>query len=120
MRTPIRAQALDQGRISRRVGLELAPVSELALDLLSGDGDLAHLSALDLVDEVGEGQRWLRSAGRALEQIEEGEQQQHDDEPQRCVTAEIQILTPFLGATAACGRHRLKAIHHDIRICPAY
>ena len=74
----------------------------------------------DLVDEVGERQRLLGSmGGRALEQIEQGKQQQHDHEPQRGIAAEIQIPKPFLGATASCGASRLNPLRCDASIGPA-
>ena len=87
-------QALDQRGVLRRIGLEGAPVGELAGDGAPLDHHVAHAPAIHLVDEVGIGDLGGRGAGRPrLEQVEQHHEQQGDDHPQCQVAAEIAHLS---------------------------
>ena len=69
----------------------------MAADLLALDGDVSHIAALDLGDEVGEGEIILgaRIAG-ALEHVEQHDQQETDDHPQRDIPPVIiHVLNPM-------------------------
>src|SRR5882672_2147147 len=57
-------QAADQVGIVRRIGREGAAVGEVAVDVVSLDGDVGDLAAIDVADEIGEWQTGLRTAGR--------------------------------------------------------
>jgi hypothetical protein len=86
----------DDVRLLRHVSLERPTVVELAGNLLSLDGHLAHLALFHVAQEVGKGELLVRPAhGGALKQIEQREEKQNDDDPQRCVPAEIHG-SPFL------------------------
>src|ERR1700691_4168750 len=87
-------QTANQTRIVRDIGREGAAVAELAVDgaalAAALDGDFADLALADVGDEFGIGQAVLRGArGRALEQVEQSDQQQADDDPEGEVLAEI-------------------------------
>ncbi len=88
-------QTLDQLSIVRRKGRDVAPVTEDTGDRLTLQGHLAHLSSIDLLDEVGVGERLLGAARRrSLEQIEQGEHEKRDDDPEGQVTADVHVTFP--------------------------
>ena len=64
-------------------------------DVAALDGDPAHLAGRHLVQEVGISNFRLRAAAhRALEEIEQSEEQQHDDDPQCRIPTEIHDQFP--------------------------
>ncbi len=84
------AQAADQVGILGRVGAERAAVGEVPADRVALDGDVADPAIVDLGQEVGERETGLWTApGRVLEQIEQRDQQQADDDPERQVLRKV-------------------------------
>src|SRR6202008_421388 len=81
-------QLLHQRRIAGRLrGGELRVVLERALDLVALDGDRLHVAGDDLVVEVAVIHGGRRAvAARALEQIEQNNQNDGDDDPEREIT----------------------------------
>ena len=80
-------QLVDQAGIVRRIGLEVAPIIEVAGDLIAGDGHVLDAAALDLGQELREADLVAADVNaRALEQIEQGDQQQADENPDGEVT----------------------------------
>ena len=82
-RNALVVEALHQGRIARRIGLEGAAVGEGAVDFRTLDEDVAHAALIDLVEQLREG-NVLRGRVLAgiLEQREQRQQQQDDNDPQ--------------------------------------
>ena len=76
--------------VLRRHGLERPVIVEMAGELLPLDGNVADLTGFDTVEEARERQ-WLRAppVSRALKKVEEDEEEQHDEDPQCCVPAEV-------------------------------
>jgi hypothetical protein len=75
-------QLVDEAGIVRRVGLEAAPVVEMAADLATGDGHILDAAALDLGEKLREANLIAADVNaRALEQVEQGDQQQADEYP---------------------------------------
>ena len=111
-------QPADQLRVLGRVGAEGAAVGEMTADRVALNGDVAHPPVVDLGDEVGERQIGLRPAPRGvLEQVEERDQQQADDDPERQVLGKVvhPAASPrwslVTGARSRSGRGGIRAIH---------
>ena len=84
------AQAPHQPRVLGRVGTERAAVGEVPGDRIPLNRDVADASVLHLGEEVGEREVRLRPPSRGvLEQIEQRDQQQADDDPERQVLREV-------------------------------
>jgi hypothetical protein len=84
-------EALREAREGRCIGLEGAAIGEVAGQLGTLDGHVADATAIGLGEELREGQ--VRGPGpllRALEEREQGQQQEDDDHPQGQV-AEIGV-----------------------------
>ena len=76
-------EALHQRGITRRVGIERAPVRERAMDVRPLDHHIAHAALVNLVEQLREGDvRRNRTLTWILEYREEREQQQNDDHPE--------------------------------------
>ena len=75
-------EALHQGRVARRIGLEGAAVGEGAMDFRTLDQHVAHAALVDLVEQLRK-RNVLRGGvlARILEQREQRQQQQNDDDP---------------------------------------
>src|SRR5579871_2556046 len=87
---PLVDQPADKAGIVGRIGREGAAVGEVAADRVALDRDVGDLSAIDVVDKVGEGQRRLRTvARRGLEQVEQRDEKQPDYDPKGEILAEI-------------------------------
>ena len=117
-RHALAVEALHQGRIVRRVGLEAAAVGEGAVDVRALDQDVADLARVDLVEKLRE-RDVLRGGALAgiLEQREQREQQQDDDDPEGEV-AEIGVhpkssFLPRASWRAGWPAARLQAVIHD-------
>ncbi len=83
-------EAADERRVVGRIGAERSAVSVVAGDLVALDGHVAHLALVDLGEELGKREVGLRAAlRRSLEQVEQGDQQEPDDHPQREIATEI-------------------------------
>src|SRR3546814_15682772 len=88
---PTRRSSDLQLRIVGHVSREAAAVAEMAGDgVVILDLDVGNLAVLDVVEEVGIGQRLLAAAarGRPLKEIEQGDHQKADDPPQSQIATE--------------------------------
>ncbi|MGY3407131.1 hypothetical protein ACVWZV_003244 [Bradyrhizobium sp. GM5.1] len=76
-------EALHERRIARRIGLEARAVGEGAVNVRPLDYDVAHIAAVNLAQELGEGDV-LRGGAltRILEEREQRQQQQDNDDPE--------------------------------------
>ena len=91
-------EAVDEVGILRREGLERAAIGVDAGDLLAGDDDVADLALVDLGQELRIGDVLAGSAlPGILEQVEERDQDQPDDHPQRKIT-EVRVHARPLSA----------------------
>src|SRR3546814_5601560 len=90
---PTRRSSDLQLRIVGHVSREAAAVAEMAGDgVVILDLDVGNLAVLDVVEEVGIGQRLLAAAarGRPLKEIEQGDHQKADRSEEH--TSELQSL----------------------------
>src|SRR3546814_11193234 len=79
--------------------VEGTPLYVPAADVAALDCDAGYTAALDVVEEGRIGNALLRGAAHvALEEVEQSEQQQDDNDPERGVPAEIQGLMSLLGS----------------------
>jgi hypothetical protein len=80
-------QALDQGRVVGRIGVERPSVGEGAVDVGPLDQHVTDAALVDLVEQLRErnvlGRRALAGI---LEQREQSEQEQDNDDPEREIT----------------------------------
>ncbi len=91
-------EALDEVGILRREGLEGAAIRVDAGDLLAGDDDVPHLALIDLGQELRIGDVLAGGAlAGILEEVEERDQDQPDDHPQRKIT-EVRVHARPLSA----------------------
>ena len=75
-------EALDQGRIVGRIGLEAAPIREGAVNFRPLDQDVAHTALVHFIEQLGERDvLGGRALARILEEREKREQQEDDDHP---------------------------------------
>ena len=99
----------DQRRVLRRVGLEGRAVGIAAGDLLAGDDDAAHVALVDLADELRIGDiDACRPLSGVLEEVEQGDQDEPDDDPQGKI-AEIGVHSRPFGSTGGSRRSPSKA-----------
>jgi hypothetical protein len=84
-------QLVDQVGIVRRIGLEIAAVSKVSGDLIAGDGHILDVAALNLGKQLRKADLIAADMhARALEQVEQSNEQQEDEDPDGEVT-EIRV-----------------------------
>src|SRR4029450_1558682 len=84
-------QLVDQVRVVRRIGLEIAPVGEVAGDLIAGDGHILDVAALDLREQLRKADLIAADMHAwALEQVEQSDGQEENEDPDGEVT-EIRV-----------------------------
>ena len=84
-------ELVDQVRVVRRIGLKVAAVGEMSRDLIAGDGHILDVAALDLGEQLREADLVAADLhARALEQVEQGDQEEADEHPNGEV-AEIRV-----------------------------
>ena len=89
MATPFPAQPFDQRGVFGGVGGERLPARQMAADVAAFDGHIADLALFNLFEELGVTQRALRARPHVrAEHLEQRDQKQGDDHPQRDIAAE--------------------------------
>ncbi len=96
------------GIVGRRHGGERQTVGLVAADVLALDGDVGDLPLIHLIEEIGIPHICLRTVrGRALEEIEEREQQEADHDPEDQILGKVQktlaFQRPARGSSGRCG-----------------
>ena len=88
-------QPVDQVGIVRRIGLKVAAVGEMPGDGVAGDGHVLDVASLDLREELRVADLVAADVhARALEQVEQRDQEQADEHPDGKVTeVRIHVLT---------------------------